>query len=342
MKNNKMKRLMALMLCVMLFGATFTTQAAFGNMDTSDEGDLDRYPIDESYEYPIVPGTDEWKALDNNIDKMRVCMIPEDVLNRMTTEALLETVLSYPLIANMLIWETTQQGYEVILRNFNGLQELVERDDLDSVLETYSAENISVYANMTEDRILISEMVLGVISFYNEHPITYLITMNPIITGTMAWTETATIYTPMGTPILVGYNGTFDSHHTSERAAESLNAEYQRTYPNAVQIAPIDAAFNCHAYAWYGNGSASRYWLNNVSPYINDRSYSQVGSPSVGDIALYICNEYTGENQYTHSAVLANSLNIYTSKWHYLGTFRHTIYDCPYYLEATSIEYWSR
>lgn len=342
MKINKIKRLLALMLCVMLFGATLTTQAALGNMDTSDEGDLDRYPIDEPYEYPVVPGTDEWKALDNNIDKLRVCLIPEEILSRMTTEALLESVLTYPMLVNMLIWQTPQQGYEHILRNFNGLQELTEREDFDEVLETFSLNTASVYSAMTESEQSIVEDAFNLIVFYREHSITPVITMNPIITNEMIQSDTVTLYTPNGLPVVATRNATFQDLGKDPDDAAARDAALANNYPNAVRLAPLDSKYNCHAYAWWSNGASTIFWINNIEPFLEDGTWQQVTHPLYNnDKVVYIDGSLQGYTIYSHSAIVVGTNPcMLISKWDYCGAFRHTIYDCPYYEDTTSYEYW--
>lgn len=346
MKISQIKRMLALLLCVMLFGTSLTSYASFGNMDATDEGELDKYPIDEPYEYPVVPGTDEWKALDNNIDKLRVCMIPEDILRRMTTEALLESLLSYPMMVNMFVWEVPQKGYEYILRNFNGLQELVEREDFGDVLDAYSRESISVYSSMDEGEVNIAEEALGIIAFYQEHPITQLVTMNPLILSPTALGTEATVYTPNGTAVIAWYNITY-SEWGAEATEYLLNKKaqkYAELYPNAVLISPRSASYNCHSYAWFSNGSPSNYWIHDMRAYVEDDSYVQVAPPYMGgEIVLYMDNNLSAENAYTHSAIFVDSASsTYISKWGYHAAYRHALYDCPFYEDATHFTYWRR
>jgi hypothetical protein len=48
------------------------------------------------YDYPVKPGTAEWKALGSHVEMLKVCQIPDSNLTRMSTADLLETVLNYP------------------------------------------------------------------------------------------------------------------------------------------------------------------------------------------------------------------------------------------------------
>ena len=46
--------------------------------------------ITEAYEYPVVPGMEEWKKLKSLPEMAEACQIPEDILDSMTTEALMQ------------------------------------------------------------------------------------------------------------------------------------------------------------------------------------------------------------------------------------------------------------
>lgn len=90
----------------------------------------------EPYEYPITPDDAEWAEL-HGVDEMRrVCQIPEDILSNLTTEALLETVLDYPLMTPWA-FNTTELAADNLMQNFNGFAALMEREDLQTVLEGY-------------------------------------------------------------------------------------------------------------------------------------------------------------------------------------------------------------
>jgi len=86
------------------------------------------------YEYPVKPGTSEWKALHSSAEMLKVCQIPEKLLRRMSTAGLVETVLNYPLYGNIHAHNSLQQGFEAVTSQFNGLQELLKRRDAGTVL----------------------------------------------------------------------------------------------------------------------------------------------------------------------------------------------------------------
>jgi hypothetical protein len=83
----------------------------------------------DAYDYPVRPGTDEWKALDSTTARYEVCQIPEDTLKNMSTQGLVETVLDYPFFLNYTAYDDMQMGFDRLVENFNGLQELYTRRD---------------------------------------------------------------------------------------------------------------------------------------------------------------------------------------------------------------------
>ncbi len=98
------------------------------------------YSITEAYQYQVVPGMEEWRKLDSLQEMADACQIPEDILGNMTTEALVETVVNYPLFINVFAYDDKKTGLEHVKGYFNGLQELYERDDAIKKMEVYIGE----------------------------------------------------------------------------------------------------------------------------------------------------------------------------------------------------------
>ncbi len=86
------------------------------------------------YDFPIKPGTAEWKNLASYEEKHQVCQIPKAILGSMLTNDLLETCLDYPLLPEILAYDSFQKGFESIKSRFNGLEELLKRKDVGNVI----------------------------------------------------------------------------------------------------------------------------------------------------------------------------------------------------------------
>lgn len=91
----------------------------------------------EAYDFPVKPGTGPWHALRSYQEKRDVCKIPERILSTISTKALIETYLHYPLLADIAVFRTLQEGTDKLQENFNGAQELLRRKDAGKLLLEY-------------------------------------------------------------------------------------------------------------------------------------------------------------------------------------------------------------
>ncbi len=138
-----LKRPLALILSVVLVSPLCL--ASVIAVKTSSQSAADS--ITEPYEYPVAPGTQEWAEMDSLAEKAAACAVDEDTLAAMSTPALVETVLSYPLLANIYAYNTVEEGVASVSQYFGGIQALQDREDaqayLSDCLETQSpsAEN---------------------------------------------------------------------------------------------------------------------------------------------------------------------------------------------------------
>ena len=95
----------------------------------ASEKDEKAKQIDTPYVYPIQPGTEEWAKLDSLDAKIAACKVEPELMNSMTTEALLEMVLDYPLLPNIYAFSSAEIGIGSVSGNFEGLQMLHDRED---------------------------------------------------------------------------------------------------------------------------------------------------------------------------------------------------------------------
>lgn len=100
----------------------------------------DSYSITEAYEYPVLPGSDEWNELLSLEERVAVCQIPENILYEMSTDALVESVVSCPIISFMFAHNTVEFGFNQVKGYYNGLNELCERKDANAELRYYLEE----------------------------------------------------------------------------------------------------------------------------------------------------------------------------------------------------------
>ena len=118
----KAKKALSIILSVCL---VFSSVMIFAQASTKNEK-LTEY---KGYVYPVQPGTEIWAEFTDLEQKIEICQITEEILQNMSTEDLVQTVLNYPLMVNMFAFNTYEEGFESVLSYFNGMQELVKRQD---------------------------------------------------------------------------------------------------------------------------------------------------------------------------------------------------------------------
>lgn len=90
-----------------------------------------------AYQYPVVPGTPEWESLASGEEMVHACEIPEEILENISTEELLELLLQYPLLDSFLLSsENEAAGFEEMVEQFNGIQEFMSRKDMYNIIKT--------------------------------------------------------------------------------------------------------------------------------------------------------------------------------------------------------------
>lgn len=83
----------------------------------------------EKWDYPIRPDTEEWKVLKNHAEKLSVCQVPDSVLNQIATNDLIDLCLSFPMLGDIMAFNSAQDGIDAFVQNFNGIRELYKRND---------------------------------------------------------------------------------------------------------------------------------------------------------------------------------------------------------------------
>ncbi|OPX25886.1 MAG: hypothetical protein B1H02_00340 [Candidatus Latescibacteria bacterium 4484_107] len=91
------------------------------------------------YEYPVKPGAPEWRELSLR-QKRAVQQIPENILRDMSTQELLQAWMDLPGRLEVLAFNTMQQGFDVTVKHYNVLSELLDREDAGSVVLAYYLE----------------------------------------------------------------------------------------------------------------------------------------------------------------------------------------------------------
>jgi len=105
------------------------------------------YSVKKAYSYSVYPGMEEWDKMTEE-EKKESCKVPEELMVKMTTPALVETIMNYPLlgrvgalVGSQGLEENMEKKYNVAFQEFSsefaGVKLLKERDDGISALDSY-------------------------------------------------------------------------------------------------------------------------------------------------------------------------------------------------------------
>lgn len=121
-----MRRVFSLASCMTVLLVIIIGTASAGEISNMNFFD---YEVTDAYKFPVKPGMKEWSTFKTHNEMTHACQIPGDMLRTMSTEGLLETYMNYPLFIDIIAFNSFQEGFDQIIANFNGLQELLKRDD---------------------------------------------------------------------------------------------------------------------------------------------------------------------------------------------------------------------
>jgi hypothetical protein len=87
----------------------------------------------DTYIYPVRPGTSKWNELENGYQRINVCQVPDSILLEISTEGLIETCLTHPLLFELIYTDLPggglQWAMEKMIKNYNCFSELSKRQN---------------------------------------------------------------------------------------------------------------------------------------------------------------------------------------------------------------------
>lgn len=101
----------------------------------TDEAD---WYADGELKFAISIFDEEWKALEGEEEMLAVCQIPDKLLKKLSTYELLKLTEEYPMLGDIYAANTMEEGFRNVVDSFNGLRELLSREDcLEVVCDEY-------------------------------------------------------------------------------------------------------------------------------------------------------------------------------------------------------------
>lgn len=214
------------------------------------------------FNYNVITATTDDSDTENNsqyIDIRDYDLYQINDVDSLTTKELLEEVMNYPYLLDLLLYDDFEYGLHKISEKYNGLEELLERDDLLYEISTYS----SCYILNFSQRILIS--------YIQSRDYNYIET---------------TIYTILNNPVYaIQYLTDLSSDEISD-----INTHVNLYFPYAIKLGEPTNKYNCHSYAWYNQDiTTNNIWLPYPESFKTDCYYPQT-TWQAGDILVYVEN----------------------------------------------------
>lgn len=98
---------------------------------------------DGVYAYPVTPENPEWAEMDY-VEQVRACDMPQELVNSLSTDELVQVALDYPLMLDCMLFDSYERGVEHLAMTSNVYRELLEREDVAETL-------LSAYLNLDVD-----------------------------------------------------------------------------------------------------------------------------------------------------------------------------------------------
>jgi len=106
---------------------------------------------ESSFEYPINSDSSEWAQYETHDEMLAACTVPDEMLVEMSTEDLINIVLKYPLLCDIFAYDSYKEGLFELAVNFNGLRELLNRENgAELLLERYANYEISTQESISQ------------------------------------------------------------------------------------------------------------------------------------------------------------------------------------------------
>ncbi|MDR1344632.1 MAG: hypothetical protein LBJ39_04690, partial [Tannerellaceae bacterium] len=126
----------------------------------------------DTYVYPVVPGTDEWKELHNKgmEEVKKACRVPDDVLQNQSTQAVIQTFFDHPYCIDGLYTSSSTElnGFMRSVEGNSIYSELLKRKDAGKcLLKRYLPYN-PVGCGTIDLQFTVFEMLIAQSEFYSQ------------------------------------------------------------------------------------------------------------------------------------------------------------------------------
>ncbi|WP_425448142.1 hypothetical protein [Dethiothermospora halolimnae] len=99
------------------------------NIDITEKDESIRARFSGKSIYSITPDDKNWNKLTTKEEKVKACRIPSDTLKEMNTNELIKAVIEFPLIVNLHLHNTPEEGLKALQKESDAFKELLKRTD---------------------------------------------------------------------------------------------------------------------------------------------------------------------------------------------------------------------
>lgn len=338
------------------------------------------YPVKQKTDRIVFLAETDFKAWTKIVgleDRFRHCDVMESTAKSMTTEALVESVIHYPLNNIILFYNCPETAVETIVQNSTLHKELLSRVDASEwVMSKYVNARpvktrdllISENSIMIEDDIFLSffidkyeltpkngqeytDSLVRKLEQKVEYTIDNLASFSEILLE-----PTTQILGRLGLSSnqLIRSGGTFigysqirtplfqllDGILRSEWSDDVIaykDSAALANYPGTVLHAHSSARYNCHSYAWYQDSTSNQVWLNRDSPLTNTFQLKKYWTADLYENTSAINGQRIYYPNGDHSAIKLPNGH-FLSKWGDGPLMEHTYNNCPYL--STNLQYY--
>lgn len=150
MRKNKIKWLSIVLSLVVLFS---TGSFLHQDVQAKDDVSNSKYNYQKEWEttntYPVLPENSDWADL-SYTEQLEACNMPDDLIDKCSTDELANFVLKYPFLIDVLAFDNAEQGLEHLKNTSNICAKLFSKDNaMDVLLEEY--DKLAVDYNLLED-----------------------------------------------------------------------------------------------------------------------------------------------------------------------------------------------
>lgn len=98
----------------------------------------------EYYEYPK---REEWSIIGSK-ERVEALIIPKKIVKRMTDKSLIQAIADYPLLSDLYVYGTVQDGLKVFQKQCSAYQELISRS---TAKDCFLTDGIALIKEFRED-----------------------------------------------------------------------------------------------------------------------------------------------------------------------------------------------